>query len=195
MPLPRFQRLDPAAQAAFLAIARAHFARDGRDGASLNRIIADAGLSKTSAYNYFDGKDDLYEAVVAGSLARLAAVLGDWPPASDAAGLWAAFHAANARLAAFLAANPDERALLAGAAAKGEASPWLAAFFDNAVALGLVDLAPGRELMARATAAVLGAFDDWSLSQPPAEPDAARLEQLLRRLWAPSPAPPAPPSP
>lgn len=185
MPLPRFQRLDPAAQATFLDVARAHFARDGRDGASLNRIIADAGLSKTSAYNYFDGKDDLYAAVVAGSLARLAAVLGDWPPVTDEAALWAAFHAANARLAAFLAANPDDRALLAAAGARGEGSPWLAAVFDNAVALGLVDLAPGRALMERATAAVLSAFDDWSLSQPPAEPDAARVEQLLRRLWRP----------
>ena len=43
MPLPRFEKLDPARQEAILAAARAEFARLGFEEASLNRIIAGAG--------------------------------------------------------------------------------------------------------------------------------------------------------
>ncbi len=185
MPLPRFERLPKAAQTAFLAVARFHFARDGRDGASLNRIIADAGLSKTSAYNYFDGKDDLFAAVAADSLSRAAACLGDWTAAADEAALWSAFHAANDRLGRFLRDNPDDRVLLATTGV-GEGPPaWLQAFFANALDLGLVDVSPGRDLMEQTTLAVLRAFDDWTLTRPPAEAEGAlRVEALLRRLWA-----------
>ncbi|ATQ43537.1 TetR/AcrR family transcriptional regulator [Caulobacter mirabilis] len=185
MPLPRFARLPHEAQTAFLAVARFHFARDGRDGASLNRIIADAGLSKTSAYNYFDGKDDLFAAVAADSLSRAAGCLGDWAAAADEATLWSAFHAANDRLGRFLRDNPDDRVLLAMVGAGDGPPAWLQAFFANAVDLGLVDVLPGRDLMEQTTLAVLRAFDDWTLTQPLAGAEGASgVEELLRRLWA-----------
>ncbi|ACL62920.1 TetR/AcrR family transcriptional regulator [Methylobacterium nodulans] len=187
MPLPRFERLPIETRTAFLAVARSHFARDGRDGASLNKIIGDSGFSKTSAYNYFDGKDDLFEAVVADSFRRVSEVLGEWPVARDEAALWRNFHAANDRLNRFLLANPDDRSLLAGAGSRSEPPKWLHAFFTNAVELGLVDVSPGRELLESATLAVLRSFDEWALGRLPAEADAgatARVKELLRRLWA-----------
>jgi len=187
MPLPRFQRLPADAQAAFLDIARAHFARDGRDGASLNRIVEDAGISKSSAYHYFDGKDDLFATVAADTLLRIAAELGPWPGADSEAALWDRFHDASTRLSEFLLAHPEHRALLERIQAPAEPSPWLRAFFANAVALGLVDTAPNAQLLEGATLAVLQAADQWALPRL-SSPDAAveisvTAEVLLRRLW------------
>lgn len=187
MPLPRFQRLPPAAQAAFIEVARDHFARNGRDGASLNRIVEDAGISKSSAYHYFDGKDDLFVAVAADTLTRIAAVLGPWPGADSEAELWDRFHDASARLTEFLLAHPEHRALLERIDTPSEPSPWLRAFFANAVALGLVDTAPNAQLLEGATLAVLQATDQWALPRL-SNPDAAQAvsaatEALLRRLW------------
>ncbi|WP_433790181.1 TetR/AcrR family transcriptional regulator [Actinoplanes sp. CA-252034] len=124
MPLPRFDRLAPEARAAILAVARAHFARDGRDGASLNRIIADAGISKTSAYHYFDGKDDLFAAVAADTTARVVAALGPWTPVRTADELWKQLSAGSARLSGHLREHPDDRAVLAaGPPAPGPSAP------------------------------------------------------------------------
>lgn len=187
MPLPRFQRLPAAAQAAFLDVAREHFARDGRDAASLNRIVEDAGISKSSAYHYFDGKDDLFVAVATDTLLRIAAALGPWPGADSEEELWERFHDASARLAEFLLDQPEHRALLERIDAQAEPSPWLRAFFANAVALGLVDTAPNAQLLEGATLALLQATDRWALPRL-SNPDAAHAvsaatEVLLRRLW------------
>ncbi|WP_363796535.1 TetR/AcrR family transcriptional regulator [Lysobacter firmicutimachus] len=186
MPLPRFERLPAAARAAFLDTARTHFARDGRDGASLNRIIDDSGISKSSAYHYFDGKSDLFETVAADSLQRAAQTLGEWSPAADADGLWRQFHAANERLGAFLAAHPDHRALLEQT--PGDApSSWFAAFFADAARLGLIDGTPDRRLIETASLAVLRAADRWALALPPERFDpiaaGAAVQALLQRLW------------
>jgi AcrR family transcriptional regulator len=128
VPLPRFERLAPGNRAAILAVARSHFARDGRDGASFNRIIADAGISKTSAYHYFDGKDDLFAAVAADTAARVTAVLGPWQPVRTGDELWARLADGSGRLLAYLREHPDDRAVLAAAApGAGPGGPGLAA--------------------------------------------------------------------
>ena len=44
-------------------------------GASINRVIAAAGLSKSSVYHYFEGEGDLYRAVALRSLDQLLAVM------------------------------------------------------------------------------------------------------------------------
>ncbi len=59
MARPRFDRLSPERQRAILAAAEAEFGAHGYQGASLNRIIAAAGLSKGVFYYYFDDKADL----------------------------------------------------------------------------------------------------------------------------------------
>jgi AcrR family transcriptional regulator len=160
MPLPRFDRLAPEVRAAILAVARSHFARDGRDGASFNRIIADAGISKTSAYHYFDGKDDLFAAVAADTEARVVAVLGAWQPVDAADELWDQLATGTGRLMEHLREHPDDRAVLAAAApGTGQDDPWIAAMVADGVRIGLIDAGPGLELITAATAAVIGVAD------------------------------------
>ena len=185
MPLPRFDRLAPEVRTAILAVAREHFARDGRDGASLNRIIADAGISKTSAYHYFDGKEDLFAAVAADTAARVLAVLGPWQPAETAADLWERLADGSARLLTHLREHPGDRAILAAtttAGRPGHDDPWITAMVADGVRIGLIDPAPGLDLITAATAAVIGAADGWALNRPGADLTPA-LRLLLERLW------------
>jgi len=64
MPRPRFHKLPVERREEILDTAAHHFAQDGYEGASLNRILADCGLSKGAAYYYFDDKADLFATVV-----------------------------------------------------------------------------------------------------------------------------------
>lgn len=83
MPRPRFQKLPEAKRAAILHAARDQFATGGLDGASLNTILGDAGLSKGAFYYYFDDKDDLFATVVADAMAEMFEAMGELPvPAS-----------------------------------------------------------------------------------------------------------------
>lgn len=56
----RFANLPRERREELLRIAVKHFAEHGLEGASLNEIIAEAGLSKGVYYYYFEDKDDLY---------------------------------------------------------------------------------------------------------------------------------------
>src|SRR3954447_26434898 len=64
MPRPRYERAAPELKTAILAAARKELARGGYEGASLNRILEEAGLSKGAFYYYFDDKDDLVATVM-----------------------------------------------------------------------------------------------------------------------------------
>lgn len=64
MPRPRFQKLDPQRRLEILELAAERFSVSGYDGASLNQIIADLGISKGAFYYYFDDKEDLFLAVI-----------------------------------------------------------------------------------------------------------------------------------
>jgi len=64
MPRPRYERAAPELKSAILAAARKEIARVGYEGASLNRILDEAGLSKGAFYYYFDDKDDLVATVL-----------------------------------------------------------------------------------------------------------------------------------
>ncbi|HEY3446146.1 MAG TPA: TetR/AcrR family transcriptional regulator [Myxococcales bacterium] len=64
MARPRFHKTDPAKQAAILQAAAKEFAKVGYEGASVNRILEAAGLSKGGFYYYFDDKADLAATVL-----------------------------------------------------------------------------------------------------------------------------------
>lgn len=64
MPRPRFDRLDPKKRTRILEAAGMAFATHGFDGASMNHILEQAGISKGAAYYYFDDKADLFATVV-----------------------------------------------------------------------------------------------------------------------------------
>ena len=64
MPRPRFNKLPTQKRARILEAAAKQFAAHGYDGASLNKILAAADLSKGAAYYYFDDKADLYATTI-----------------------------------------------------------------------------------------------------------------------------------
>lgn len=71
----RFDNLDPDRQEAILSAAADEFAAHGYAGASLNRVIEAAGISKGSLYYYFDDKADLFASVVEATMERLLVVV------------------------------------------------------------------------------------------------------------------------
>ncbi|WP_214105204.1 TetR/AcrR family transcriptional regulator [Acrocarpospora catenulata] len=188
MPLPRFERLPADARAAILAVARAHFARDGKDAASFNQIIAEAGISKTSAYHYFDGKDDLFGAVVADAAARTLTALGPWTEVATADDLWDQVVAGTIRLTTHLREHPDDRAVLAGQPSSDSGS-WIHSLVANGLKIGLIAPSPSAELITLATKSIFDALDAWALDHPH-ELDSSIADTLvlfLARLWQATP--------
>lgn len=64
-----------ALEGKLLAAALKAFLEDGYGGASLNKIVAAAGVSKTTLYARFASKEDLFRAIVYQQIGRLAATM------------------------------------------------------------------------------------------------------------------------
>jgi AcrR family transcriptional regulator len=101
MPRQRFFNLPHQERARLLRIATKHFAKRGFDGASLNEMLAESGISKGAYYYYFDDKDDLFvtalESGLDATLARFAMPQLDtvtreefWPTVERFINEWAA---------------------------------------------------------------------------------------------------------
>ncbi|MEV4940548.1 TetR/AcrR family transcriptional regulator [Streptomyces zaomyceticus] len=198
MPLPRFDRLPAERQERILAVARGHFADHGTEAASYNKIIEAAGFSKTAAYHYFDGREDLLAAVLDGVLDRLLGALGPWGAARDEAEFWTRLDESASTLAAHLRDHPDDLALADAAIGRTRErdGQWLAWFGDlvaDGQRLGVIRADVDHDLLVTVTAAVFGAADAWALARmkatpPPPEPpegeDSTQLWRLLRGLWS-----------
>lgn len=86
MPRPRFKKLPEELQRGILDAALKEFADHGYEGASTNRIIESAELSKGALYYYFDDKLDLYVTVLEDVTVRLGELFGlteTWKPDGD----------------------------------------------------------------------------------------------------------------
>ncbi|WP_433544177.1 TetR/AcrR family transcriptional regulator (plasmid) [Streptomyces sp. CA-294286] len=197
MPLPRFDRLPAGRQEQILAVARRQFAEHGAQSASYNRIIEAAGFSKSAAYHYFDGRQDLLRAVLDGVLGRLLDALGPWTGASDEAQFWSRLDAGAAALASHLLNHPDDLALADAAVAHaredGRWLGWFDALVSNGQELGVIRTDVDRELLVAATAAVVRTADAWALARAKTSPEpagplpeesGAQLWALLRGLWS-----------
>jgi AcrR family transcriptional regulator len=64
MPRPRFGKLSEKKRERILEAAAKEFSAHGYEGASMNHILEEAGISKGAAYYYFDDKADLYATTV-----------------------------------------------------------------------------------------------------------------------------------
>ncbi|WP_168801360.1 TetR/AcrR family transcriptional regulator [Glycomyces buryatensis] len=73
--------LAPERREQLLAAAADEFTRAGYERASLNRIIRDQGMSKSSFYHYFASKEALFNAVVTGLATAVAEALN--PPSAE----------------------------------------------------------------------------------------------------------------
>ncbi|WP_415960502.1 TetR/AcrR family transcriptional regulator [Streptomyces sp. 021-4] len=168
MPLPRFHRLADDRQRHILDVARGHFAQHGPDAASYNKIIESAGVSKTAAYQYFDGKDDLLATVLDGVRDRLLAALGPWEPAESGSAFRARLDDGSRALLAHLHEHPEDLALAdlaIGRAGEAQWLGWFEAVVDDGQALGLIRTDLDRSLLVAATAAVMRAADTWTLAR------------------------------
>jgi AcrR family transcriptional regulator len=147
MPRPRFLNLPPAARARLVDIATSHFAKRGFEAASLNEILAEAGISKGSYYYYFEDKDDLFATTLAAAadavLARVALPEFDrldarrfWPAVERLVGDWAsAFDASSDLFRAAVQLTDSQRR-----------SPAFAPVLEKAQALYRAIIEPGRRL-------------------------------------------------
>ncbi|MFG2177406.1 TetR/AcrR family transcriptional regulator [Streptomyces abikoensis] len=194
MPLPRFDRLPAERREHILGVARRHFAEHGAEGASYNKIIEAAEVSKTAAYHYFDGREDLLTAVLDGVLDRLLDALGPWDPARDEEDFGARFTAGSAALAAHLRDHPEDLALADAAIGRSDGSLWLdwfGALVTDGRRLGMIRTDVDHALMVSATAAVVRAADAWAVALMTSGsleglPEGALPDQLwslLRGLW------------
>ena len=104
----RSDSMDPDKRARLFHEAAAEFARHGLRKASLNRIIARAGLSKSSFYHFFANKDDLFRQTLEGALAPLLQVQqGFEPSALSAADYWPALRGMGREMTRVANRSPD----------------------------------------------------------------------------------------
>jgi AcrR family transcriptional regulator len=114
MPRPRFLKLAPEKRASILDAAKAEFGQHGFDGASYNRIIAEAGLSKGAMYYYFDDKLDLYATVLEQANRQMMSATGfdeHWRPDGD---FWASVRELSTRAWTFTLEHPEIANLFKG---------------------------------------------------------------------------------
>ena len=71
MPFSRFAKMPDEKRERLLTVAAQEFAARGFEAASLNHILEEAQIGKSSAYYYFEDKADLFDTVVNYCLARL----------------------------------------------------------------------------------------------------------------------------
>jgi AcrR family transcriptional regulator len=189
----RFHKLAPAQRDAILRAALDEFAAHGFSGASLNRIIDEAGISKGSMYYYFDDKEALYAHVARAELGRLFESAGPFPipAARDPDAFWSTLEDYYRRIMTAFAASPKLAALardwlLASASptllqAQKEMEGALIPWFEQALAAGQRVRAVRKDVPARLLIAVVfgmgQAMDTWLLTQ---DLDVAKVRKLVR---------------
>lgn len=196
MSLPRFNRLPPAQRSRILGVARRAFASDGFGAVSYNQLILEVGISKTSAYQYFDGKDDLFQSVLDDVVRRVVGALGAWEPSGNSDTFWSQLVAGSDRLVDHLASNPDDLALMDAALSRepgDEAEAWMRSLLADGARLGVIDSLLEPDLLISVTAAVFDALDRWAVERlatcrTAGLTDATKIDvpgalETLARLW------------
>ncbi len=203
--------MNPERRRRLLATAAREFAESGYEGASLNRIIRECRMSKSSFYYYVDSKSHLFELVVRELLRELLDRLSVPDPREFAADFWPNTARVFERLTVLareqplfadvgrmfhLPGAPTDPGSAAGSALAAARS-WLDRALAEGVAAGAVreDLPPS--LLRDVTFAVLATFDEWTLRhQEDLDGEAMRALvrgelAALRRLLAPDPGVPS----
>jgi len=181
VPRSRFHTLPPERQEAILGAALEEFSAHGFTGASLNRIIAAAGVSKGSLYYCFDGKEDLYAHLLRVQVERMIARTGPFPvPATTGPdGFWSAIEEYCRRLVLALDASPQLAGLLrdwmsgtgapalqaAQQDAERSALPWLAEALAAGQAAGAIRTDLPDALLLAVIAAIGRVIDAWAIAE------------------------------
>lgn len=208
MPLPRFEKLDEPRRTTILAAAAEEFGERGFEGASYNRIIERAGISKGAMYYYFADKDDLYRTVLDAALAGWLEQVGFPFEADDARSFWRACEAMYVRSLRFMLEDPRNAALclsITHARQRMEGHPVLLelnaqmlAFTKELVAqgqrVGAVREDLPRDLIVETALSLMEAGDRWlaarwnEITPDRVEATAQMMVGLFRRVGAPEEA-------
>jgi AcrR family transcriptional regulator len=205
MPRPRFNKLSVEKRERILESAAKEFAAKGFDGASLNRILTEAGISKGAAYYYFDDKADLFATTILHySQELLADSLSD-PAQFTAVNFWDEVTAVYRHQFTSFVERPwvfgvvkaggslSVEMLMQGPLAElwEQAQFLLVQLFQRGRELDLIRTDLPEELLLSLVIAVDDAhdrwlFDHWSeLSPADLEQAARRISDTLRRLLSP----------
>ena len=143
----RAHSLDPAVCQRLLTVAAKAFAQQGYERASLNAILATAGIGKSTFFYYFLDKEDLFASVLEAAIARVAAVAGPLAPPADPSHFWQEATAIIERWGLAAAAEPGFVGLLrAFQPMRRHASPRLLRVMDEARGVYRALLVRGVEL-------------------------------------------------
>jgi AcrR family transcriptional regulator len=181
VPRARFDRLSPEKRIQILRAAGQEFAEHGYDGATMQRILSDAGISAGAAYYYFDSKADLFAAVVTHYTDQILEPAMQAAPISDRESFWSSFLGS---IEVALNQKYDDHKLVAALHRAWTMSRELREYPEierqfsrnesllrNLVALGRkvgairTDLP--ADLVFRCVRALNDAFDDWMAELPP----------------------------
>jgi AcrR family transcriptional regulator len=205
MPLPRFQNLDEPRRTAILAAAAEEFGERGFDGASYNRIIERAGISKGAMYYYFADKDDLFRTVLDVAMQQWLAQVGAPFQADDVASFWNACETVYVRSLRFMLADPKNAAVclaVTRARERLEGHPallelhqrmreWTSELVRHGREVGAVRTDIPAELLVQVGLSMMDAGDRWlasrwnELTPDKAEATAKTMVDLFRRVGAP----------
>ena len=186
------------------------FVAHGYDGASLNRIIARAGMGKSSLYYYFDNKSDLFRTVIETGIAAFIRDIGGFDyTVLTADTFWPEIAAVFVRGVRFSERNvwyvrlgqlfwrlrgQDKAAKATGQVFK-LVQVWVTAFLRHGMALGVVRDDLPETLLTQSVMALLEVCDRYVLESWEDYDEAGRramvMQQadLLKRLCAPAGSP------
>jgi AcrR family transcriptional regulator len=205
MPRPRFDKLPAEKRERILEAAAKEFTAHGYDGASLNRILDEAGISKGAAYYYFDDKADLYATAVRHYSQELLASTAFDPTRLTAENFWDELADLYRQQFTIYAERPWVFGIAkAGGSLSAEtlsqgplAEVWeqaqllLVGLLEHGRELGAIRDDMPDELLLSLLIAVDDAHDRWlyahwpELSPADLEQAALRISDTLRRLLAP----------
>lgn len=198
---------DPQKWPLLLRTAAAEFAEHGYERASLNRVVREVGMSKSSLYHAVASKQALYDAVLDEFGPALVAAVAPPETARLEADFWGELEAAVERLARagqqdpvfwqlgrmwYLPGAPSGSGSAMGRAA-GQVAAWIERAVETGRRVGAVrdDLPAG--LQVRLALAVVRVLDEWVVTSLRQGDDQEALARegtaqfdVLRRLLAPS---------
>jgi AcrR family transcriptional regulator len=143
----RISRIDPVVRDRLFAVATKAFVQHGFERASLNSMLAAAGMGKSSFFYYFVDKEDLFASVLEAALAQVARNVGSIILPTDPAKFWEALVAIVERWGAVADAEPGLMGLLrALQPMRRAATSRLSRIFDETRTVHRALLARGVEL-------------------------------------------------
>jgi AcrR family transcriptional regulator len=195
----RRYRLDPVVRDRLFAVATEAFVRDGYERASLNAILAKAGVGKSTFFYYFVDKEDLFASMIEAAVARIVPAVGRFELPASPRHFWRQGRAFIERWGHAAASEPGFLGLLRAmqplrrtassrlAQVMGEVRLAYRALLVRGVQLGVVRDDIDVDTLIALTDAIDVALDDAFHQNPDRDDDAitahrARVYDVVQRI-------------